>query len=102
MTNMLKTALEHAWIAVFVQLLVAIYLCGIHGFSINHGVLSGGFTACAAFLFREIAQHEYKGGGPTKVGILYGLKQHWTLDSALDVLFPVFSTGFVWILFRLA
>lgn len=101
MNNMIKTALEHAIIAAVMQLCIAFYLYYVHSFSADHGLLAGGFAACAAFLFREIAQHEYKGGGPYKVGILYGLTKHWTLDSVLDLTFPVIAAGVVWLTFKL-
>lgn len=101
MNIMIKTAIEHAAIAVAMQLCLAFYLYHVHSFTADHGLLAGGFAACAAFLFREIAQHEYKGGGPYKVNILYGLTKHWTLDSILDLVFPVIATGGVWLTFKL-
>ena len=101
MNNKIETALEHAGTAVVIQLALTLYLYHVHSFTVEHGILAGGFAACAGFLFREIAQHEYKGGGPTKVGIMYGLTHHWTLDSILDILFPLIATGGVWILLGL-
>lgn len=97
---MIKTALTHAFIAIVMQVLLAVYLQGLHGFDFNNGLLAGGFAACCGFLFREIAQHEYKGGGPLNVGMLYGLKNHWTLDSILDVLLPTIATGALWYLMK--
>ncbi|OLO05226.1 hypothetical protein [Salinicola socius] len=48
----------------------------------------GGSLIVAVFLGREIAQHEYAGGGPNHVGYFYGLFHHWSLDSSFDVLSP--------------
>lgn len=101
MNNKIETALEHGIIAGIIQILLTVYLYHVHSFTVEHGILAGGFTACAGFLFREMAQHEYKGGGPTKVGIMYGLTHHWTLDSVLDILFPLIVTGGLWILLKL-
>ena len=98
---MIKTALIHAAIAVAIQFGLALYLQWLHGFDFNDGLLAGGFTACCGFLFREIAQHEYKGGGPLKVGIAYGLTHHWSLDSIVDFVFPIIATGAVWYLMKL-
>ncbi|WP_245391886.1 hypothetical protein [Salinicola aestuarinus] len=47
-----------------------------------------GSLIVAIFLGREIAQHEYAGGGPNHVGVLSGLFHHWSPDSILDVLSP--------------
>lgn len=85
---MIKTALIHAGIAVVIQAALQFWL----------GWFAGGAVACAIFFGRELAQHEYKGGGPLKVSLLYGLINHWTLDSALDVLLPVIATGALWLL----
>lgn len=87
---MIKTALIHALIAALIQIGLQYWL----------GWLAAGVIACAIFFGREIAQHEYKGGGPLKVSLLYGLTKHWTLDSILDVIFPAIATGALWILFR--
>ena len=87
---MIKTALTHAAIAVLIQLCLQFWF----------GWIAAGWIACAIFFGREIAQHEYKGGGPLKVSVLYGLINHWTLDSILDVLFPAIATGAVWLLFK--
>lgn len=94
---MMKTSLTHAAIAIVIQLVMAMYFNYMHGISYEHGIIAGGFVACSGFLFREIAQHEYKGGGPLKVSILYGLTNHWTMDSILDVLLPIIMTGAVWV-----
>ena len=101
MSAIIKTATLHAVVALVMQIAIGAYLFYVHGFTVEHGVLAGGFSACSAFLFREMAQHEYKGGGPTKVNGTYGLTHHWTLDSVLDVLFPLIATGGLWILLRL-
>lgn len=92
---MIRTAIEHAIIAVILQVMVALYLLCIHDFAASQALLAGGFSACIGFIFREVSQHEQKGGGANKVGIFYGLKHHWSLDSALDVLFPMISTAAV-------
>lgn len=86
---MIKTALTHAAIAVFIQLVLQFWF----------GWLAAGWIACAVFFGRELAQHEYKGGGPKVVSALYGLTNHWNLDSFLDILFPAVATGVLWILF---
>jgi hypothetical protein len=101
MKPMIKTGIAHAVVSVGLQLVFAAYLYYVHGFSIEHGVLAGGIAACTGYVFREMAQHEYKGGGPTKVSGTYGLLNHWTLDSIIDVLFPIIATGGVWILVKL-
>ena len=101
MNNMIKTAILHAIVALGMQVCIGFYLFYVHGFTIEHGMLAGGFSACSAYLFREMAQHEYKGGGPTKVSGTYGLTHHWTLDSILDILFPLIITGGLWILVEL-
>jgi hypothetical protein len=96
-----KTGLEHAATAIILQVLIGLYLYALHSFSFADGVLSGGIAACVGFLFREIAQHEYKGGGAGKVPFFYGLTNHWTLDSVIDIVFPIISTGVVWLLILL-
>lgn len=89
MNNMIKTALIHAAIAVAVQAVLQIWF----------GWLAAGWIACSMFFGRELAQHEYKGGGPLVVPLHYGLTKHWTLDSVLDVLLPAIATGVMaWIL----
>lgn len=72
------THLEHAIIAMGVQCLLWPLV----------GRWVGGSLIVAVFLGREIAQHEYAGGGPNAVGYFYGLLHHWSLDSTLDVLSP--------------
>lgn len=73
------SALQHGVIALLIQLLLWPLF----------GIWSAGGIAVAIFLGREIAQHEYKGGGPKTVSWDYGLLHDWTLDSSLDVLLPV-------------
>lgn len=90
MNNMIKTAATHAAIALTVQVVLQFLI----------GWVAAGLVACAVFLGREIAQHEYKGGGPLEVPIHYGLTNHWTTDSVLDVLLPAIATGvaaWIWI-----
>ncbi|WP_110710104.1 hypothetical protein [Salinicola sp. CR57] len=70
--------LEHAIIAVAFQCLLWPLV----------GRWVGGSLIVAVFLGREIAQHEYAGGGPNAVGYFYGLVHHWSPDSILDVLSP--------------
>jgi hypothetical protein len=72
------THLEHAIIALGIQCLLWPIV----------GRWIGGSLIVAVFLGREIAQHEYAGGGPNHVGDFYGLFHHWSLDSSLDVLSP--------------
>ncbi|MDF1824164.1 MAG: hypothetical protein P1U68_05960 [Verrucomicrobiales bacterium] len=78
-TSLWGTAIEHGVIAVVVQLLLWR----------PFGIWSGGAIAFAVFLGREIAQHEYKGGGPKEVSWHYGLTHHWNLDSVLDISVPL-------------
>lgn len=70
--------LEHAIIAVAFQCLLWPLV----------GRWVGGSLIIAVFLGREIAQHEYAGGGPNAVGYFYGVVHHWSQDSSLDVLSP--------------
>ena len=95
---MIKTALTHAAIAVIIQFGLALYLQLLHSFEFNQALLAGGIAACFGFFFREISQHEAKGGGAKVVPIFYGLTNHWNFDSVFDVLFPAIATGALWIL----
>lgn len=70
--------LEHAVIATGIQCLLWPFV----------GRWVSGALIVAVFLGREIAQHEYAGGGANQVGYFYGLFHHWSSDSALDVLSP--------------
>ncbi|MEC8918757.1 MAG: hypothetical protein VX796_14240, partial [Pseudomonadota bacterium] len=72
------THLEHAIIAAGIQCLLWPFV----------GRWVGGSLIVAVFLGREIAQHEYAGGGPNSVGHFYGLLHHWSPDSVFDVLSP--------------
>jgi len=72
------THLEHAIIAMGIQCLLWPFV----------GRWVGGSLIVAVFLGREIAQHEYAGGGANHVGYFYGLFHHWSLDSTFDVLTP--------------
>lgn len=101
MKEIIKSATMHAIVALIMQICIGFYLVYVHEFTLEHGVLAGGFSACSAYLFREMAQHEYKGGGPKKVSGTYGLTHHWTLDSILDILFPLIVTGGLWIFVKL-
>lgn len=81
-----KTHLEHAIIAIAIQVVVWLV------FGLGLGIVSAwaaGAVAVAVFLGREIAQHEYKGGGPNEVTPFYGLLNHWSTDSVLDVVSPL-------------
>lgn len=94
-----RTHLEHTVIAVLIQLALWPVF----------GLVTGGLTACAVFLGREIAQHEYKalqlqqysslnlGTLPWYVGLRYG----WNRDSILDVLTPAVACGVVILLGRI-
>lgn len=88
MNNIIKTALTHSAIAALIQCVLSVWF----------GWLAAGWVACSLFLGRELAQHEYKGGGPNNVSLLYGLTHHWTLDSVLDIVLPIITTGVLWIL----
>jgi len=94
-----KTHAEHAFIASAIQLALWPLL----------GLLAGGVVACAVFLGREIAQHEYRlalkrgwvYGRPKPVRWYEGTTTGWTVDSVLDVVAPaaaclaVYSAGLV-------
>ncbi len=79
------THLEHAVIALIFQALLWPFV----------GRWVAGSLIVAVFLGREIAQHEYAGGGPNEVWHLYGLFNHWSLDSVLDVLTPALACTLV-------
>lgn len=79
MSYLNKTHAEHALIAVVIQLLMWPVF----------GVVAGGAIAVAVFLGREISQHETSGGGANAVSWHYGLTNHWTTDSILDVASPL-------------
>ena len=84
-----RTHIEHTVAAIAIQSLIA--LTGLADW------WASGAIACAVFLGREIAQHEYKHatnngwswGKPLPIkgheGIIYG----WSRDSVLDVAIPV-------------
>lgn len=71
--------LEHLVIGIGIQLLLWPFF----------GRWAAGGMAVAVFLGREIAQHEYKGGGGNVVSWYYGMLNHWTADSLLDVATPL-------------
>lgn len=83
---MIKTALFHALLAVIIQLALLPFI----------GALGGAAAGVFYYFGREIAQHEYKGAKPQSW--YYGIINHWTLDSTLDVIFPILATGAVWLL----
>lgn len=85
---MIKSALLHALFAVIIQLLVALFT----------DYCTGAVAGVMYYFGREVAQHEYKGGGPKAVKWYYGFVNHWNLDSTLDVLLPIIATGVVCIL----
>jgi len=78
-------------------------------FKVAQRLLAGGVVACAVFLGREIAQHEYRlalkrgwvYGRPKPVRWYEGTTTGWTVDSVLDVVAPaaaclaVYSAGLV-------
>ena len=82
-----RTHLEHTIIALVIQLALWPVL----------GPWGAGATACAVFLGREIAQHEYKlalargwvWGQRKPVAWHEGLWHGWSRDSILDVLTPI-------------
>lgn len=88
-----RTHLEHSVIALAIQLALWPVL----------GPWGAGFTACALFLGREIAQHEYKLAremgwewGQDKPGALYlAFFEGWSKDSILDVALPALACGLV-------
>lgn len=86
---MIKSALYHALFAVLIQLVLSPLI----------GMLGGASAGVMYYVGREVAQHEHRGGGPKVVPWYYGFINHWTLDSILDVLFPIIATGAVWLLF---
>jgi len=81
-----RTHLEHALIALGVQLILWPML----------GIVATGIVACAVFFGREVAQHEYKLGmdrgwvwGETlPVKWWEGIAKGWSRDSVLDVVTP--------------
>jgi|GEM_PF-564982 len=75
------THLEHVIIALGIQCLLWPFV----------GRWVGGALIVSVFLGREIAQHEYAGGGPNTVSYFYGLFHHWSPDSILDVLSPAIA-----------
>lgn len=89
---MYKSAIWHSIIAVIMQIIICAYVHFVFEFSIEQGMLTGSIAACSAYLFREVAQHEYKGGGPKVVKWYYGFINHWNKDSVLDLVFPLIST----------
>jgi hypothetical protein len=84
-----RTHLEHAIIALVIQLALWPLF----------GPWASAAVACAVFLGREIAQHEYrlavfrgwKWGGPKPVRWHEGFWRGWTPDSVLDVLSPLLA-----------
>lgn len=98
---MYKSAIWHAIIAIIMQLIICTGVYIIHGFTIEYGLLTGSIAACSAYLFREVAQHEYKGGGPKVVKWYYGFINHWNKDSILDLLFPLIATVAIWLIYNL-
>lgn len=86
-----RTHLEHTVIAVLIQLALWPVF----------GLVIGGLTACAVFLGREIAQHEYKlalsrgwvWGQKKPVHWFEGLLKGWSKDSVLDIALPVLACG---------
>ncbi|MFC0268653.1 hypothetical protein [Kushneria aurantia] len=71
--------LEHLIIGIGIQLVMWPFF----------GRWAGGAIVVALFLGREIAQHEYRGGGGNAVAWYYGVVYHWSVDSVLDVLVPL-------------
>lgn len=86
-----RTHLEHTIIALVTQLALWPVL----------GPWGAGSTACALFLGREIAQHEYKlalargweRGQKKPVRWFEGLIKGWSIDSVLDVAIPALVCG---------
>lgn len=76
-----QTNIEHAVIAALITAVVG-FLSG------NYWI--GAALAIGVFIGREHAQREYKIGDPSK---LYGYEAfdfwRWSLDSKLDLIFPV-------------
>lgn len=77
--------LEHIVIALLFQALLWPFV----------GRWVAGSLIVAVFLGREIAQHEYAGGGANEVWQLYGLFNHWSLDSFLDFAAPAVACALV-------
>ena len=79
------THLEHTVIALLFQALIWPFV----------GRWMAGSLIVTVFLGREIAQHEYAGGGAHEVWYLYGLFNHWSLDSFLDFAAPALACAFI-------
>ncbi|WP_251976761.1 hypothetical protein [Salinicola avicenniae] len=75
------THLEHAVIGMFIQTLL---------WPVTGRWVAGALVV-AVFLGREIAQHEMAGGGANQVDYFYGMFHHWSMDSILDILTPIFA-----------
>jgi len=94
MPTMYRTALEHAVIAVAIQLVLAPLT----------NIVFAGAIAMAIYFGREVAQHEYKiavqrgwrwGQSEKPIKWYEGIVSGWSKDSLLDLIFPLIAVVFV-------
>ncbi len=98
MIGIIESSLEHAVIALVIQLMLIYWL----------GAWGAGAVAVAISLSREIAQNEYKlaltrgweWGDTPPVKWHEGLTTGWSVDGLLDVLLPVFVCAVVAMLWK--
>lgn len=99
MVGIIESSLEHAVIALVIQLMLIYWL----------GAWGAGTVAVAIFLGREIAQNEYKlalirgweWGDTPPVKWNEGLTTGWSADGLLDVLLPAFVCAVVAMLWKI-
>ena len=90
-TDSLVTGLGHSALSIPIQL-------GF-GYLLND-YLAGGIIAILYWFGREVAQHEYKialkrdwvWGTPKPIKFYEGFILGWSVDSIIDIVFPVIST----------
>lgn len=86
------TNLAHALLAVAFQFAVCIPLW-LLGVDLTTACVEGGLFAFGFYFGREVTQHEKKVGTPPWYN---GFKiWEWSLDSKLDLLFPIVATCLV-------
>ena len=92
MTNPFNfTHLEHIFVAIVLQAV----------FTPLIGLGPAGLVAVSGLYGREVCQHEFKehrhtGKAINDLPIGFGMFNHWTLDSVLDVLLPALACGAIY------